>query len=371
MSVIVRGSERGAYLRCQARWWWGYREGLVPRSAGFDALWFGQGIHLALARWYEGPGTVRGPEPAETFTGFAEDAVAYVKTADATEEEVAQYTDASVLGVAMLEGYRALYGRDDHMQVIQAEQPFSMDVPWPKGQDLYDVAAGDIMGVYAGTYDLVWRDLRNDWLVLEEHKTAKAISTRHLSIDTQGGSYWATATRSLRARGLIGPKESLRGIEYNFLRKGEPDDRPRDAQGYATNKPAKADYIHEMGRDYGLTGKESLQTLVDMANNYGVKVLGERSKVQPPRLFERHMVHRTSNEQASQLRRIQSDMFTMQMSRDGTIPVSKNPTRDCGWDCKFYQMCELQERGGNWEDFKRLTYVARDPYADHRKSAEE
>ncbi len=60
----------------------------------------------------------------------------------------------------------------------------------------------------------------------------------------------------------------------------------------------------------------------------------------------------------------------MQMARDGLLPLTKNPTRDCSWDCSHFSMCELQERGGEWKEFKARAYSVKDPYADHRKSAE-
>lgn len=373
---IIRASERRTAMACPQRWWWSYREGLKPKSEALGPLWFGTGVHIALAKWYIGPGLKRGPEPAETWAQFAGEAVAYVKTADATDEQVAKYEDAVTLGDAMLEGYRAQYGRDEHMHIISPEQTFSLELPWPLGQEVYHVQKGSVMAVHAGTFDLVYRDLRHDWLMLEEHKTAKAIMTKHLELDDQGGTYWAVATRTLRARKLIGPNEVLRGIEYNFLRKGLPDDRPRDAQGYACNKPIKADYINALTADgiIALQGKgldkQTLPTLVAEAEKAGLTVLGERSKVQPPPLFVRHMVHRTKTEQATQLRRLQDQALYLQVLRDGTLPLTKNPTRECTF-CDFYNMCELQERGGDWETFRDMTYRVEDPYADHRKSTEE
>ena len=385
---MLRQSERGSFNRCKQRWWWDWREGLVPRSADLGPLWFGTGIHVALAAWYCGPGIKRGPEPGETWERYVADSVAYVKDMRpiGDDERVAKYVDAAALGVIMLEGYRARYGRDEHMHVIAPELTGSTEIPWPKGQNLYDVEEGDVMSVLAWTTDLVYRDLRNDWLAVEEHKTAKQISTRHLALDNQGGTYWAMATRSLRAKGLIKPKEVLRGIEYNFLRKSVPDDRPRDAEGYYVNKPVKADYVRaleshlsearwgseaEKEAEFARLKKLPLAGMEELAIANGLEVLGERSKIQPSALFERHMVHRTSVEQRTQLQRIQDEAFSMWPYRDGTMPLTKNPTKDCGWDCSFYQMCELQERGGNWENFKALTYRSQDPYADHRKSAEE
>jgi PD-(D/E)XK nuclease superfamily len=384
---IIRTSERKDFKRCQARWWWHYREGLKPRGSEKTPLWFGTGIHLALAEWYL-PGLERGVHPAETFAKFAKDGIHSIKTADATDEAVAQYEDSLDLGIAMLDGYIRQYGRDEHMDIIQAEHPFGLDIPWPDAtrQKAYIVDPGDIMALYRGTWDGVYRDLTSMKVKLLETKTAKAISTAHLSLDDQAGSYWAIATMVLRKLGLLGPRERIHGIEYNFLRKALPDDRPKDAEGYACNKPVKADYVAAIeaermkmpapgpaGSWLGppLTGKESLSLLGDIANKMELTVLGERSKVQSKPLFERHTVTRTSPEQRSQLRRIQDEAVQMQLVRDGTVAPTKNPTNDCSWDCDFFAMCELQDRGGEWEDFKRIAYRVADPYADHRKSAED
>jgi hypothetical protein len=376
---IVRGSERTALLRCPARWWWGYREGLVPKGQQFNALWFGEGIHVALAAWYEGPGAKRGPEPVETWLAFVGDSLAYVKTTDPSDEDVAKYEDARTLGEAMLTGYRELYGADNHIHVISPEQSFSFELPWPIDTKLFRLtkdAMKKSMAIYAGRWDLAYRDLRSDNLKLEEHKTAASISTRHLALDNQGGSYWAVATRSLRSLGLIKEREILSGVEYNFLRKGMPDERPKDSEGYACNKPVKADYIAAINAAAGdeffsINPKLTLAALEAEAERLGLTVLGERSKVQPAKLFERHMIHRTRAEQRSQLLRIQTDALLIRAYTEGRIPITKNPTKDCGWDCSFYDMCELQERGGNWQEFRDMKYERRDPYSDHRKSAAE
>jgi hypothetical protein len=369
---ILRTSERRDFKRCQARWWWHYREGLKPKGAESTPLWFGTGVHLALAEWYL-PGTKRGVHPAQTFTEYAEGALRSVKVAEATEERVAQYEDGAELGRILMEGYVANYGTDPHMDIIQAEQTFGLDIPWPGAdrQTLYAVEPGDVLVKYRGTYDGVYRDLRDGKIKLLETKTAKAISTTHLPLDDQAGSYWAVANMQLRKLGLLGVKERLHGIEYNFIRKSLPDERPKDAEGYATNKPVKADYQAALGIGDAEARKMKLDYMENIAKQSGIVVLGERSKVQSPTLFERHTVWRTRPEQNSQLRRIQTEAVQMQMVRDGSVEPTKNPTRDCHWDCDFYTMCELQERGGDWEEFRQIAYRVEDPYADHRKSADE
>lgn len=304
---------------------------MKPKGRASDALWFGELVHIALANWYSGPGLKRGPHPAETFTTLATDELRMMKTDDATEEEVAKYVDMRTMGTVLLETYVQHYGIDPRWSVIAPEQTFSFKIPFP---EWWGEASRAILCDYVGTADLVYRDLDAGTLWLGEHKTAKAVQTKHLPLDEQAGSYWAVMTTSLRKAGLITAKESLRGIMYNFIRKGVPDPRPVDAQGYCLNKD------------------------------------GSRSKVQPKPLLVRHPVVRIRHEQRSQLNRIQKDAAIMEMVRTGELPVTKTTHTSCS-RCDFYEMCMLHEQGGDWQAYKEVAYRVQDPYADHRKTAEE
>ena len=370
--IILRTSERSAYKRCVAKWWWAYREGLKPKGAEKTPLWFGTGVHLALAEWYL-PGTKRGPHPSETFANFAGDAVTAIKVADATEDQVAEYVDGKELGIKMLEGYVQRYGRDEQWSFISAEQAFQLPVPWPKRaenrQGIWDVDDDETMLTYAGTFDGVYRDLGTGRIELLETKTAKAIMTSHLSLDDQAGSYWAVASHVLAAQGLIKPGERISAINYNFLRKALPDERPRDVEGYCTNKPTKAHYQAVLG-DYALKS-DKMEDLQRKADEFGYTVLGERSKQQPMPLFQRELVNRTTAERRTQLRRIQDESLHMRAVREGLLPIIKAPTRNCDWDCDFVTMCKLQDAGGDWKTHREAAYRVEDPYADHRKSTDE
>lgn len=381
MSVpILRTSERRAFKRCPARWWWSYREGLKPVGAEKTPLWFGTGVHLAFAEWYI-PGVKRGRHPAETFEEFAGDSIKSVKQVTTLDEEIIQqWVDAKQLGITLMEEYVKHWGQDGSWDFIQAEQTFSLDVPWPKAEEerqgLYVVDKDTgLLVQYKGTYDGVYRDLVDGRIKLLETKTAKAVQTTHLTMDDQAGSYWAVATHTLREMGKIKPNEHISSINYNFVRKAFPDERPKDAEGYFTNKPVKADYVAALEGYAAQNSTQLLKLTIPQlqteAEVHGLKVLGERSKMQPTPLFVREEVHRTSAERKSQLRRIQDEAVVMQAYRDKTLPIIKNPNRDCTWDCEFFTMCELQDRGGNWQDLKRVGFRQQDPYADHRKSTEE
>lgn len=367
-SVIpqIRTSERVLFKRCKQAWWWAYREGLKPKRAK-TALQFGEWYHVALAAWYL-PGLKRGPHPAETFARIADADMVYIKTQDATEEEVAEWTDLKTLGVTMLEGYVDSWGLDERWEVIEPERTFTFDIPWPEwwGEDVRALLAR-----YVGTYDLVIRDLATGWIWIIEHKTAKTIRVDHLPLDEQGGTYYAIASRALRKAGLISSKEVVKGVLYNFSRKALPDLRPKDPQGYATNKPEKRHYIAALeGQVEGLA-RMSLAQLESAAAALDVPVLGDRSKTQPSPLFHREPMPRTRAELRSQLVRIQNDAGTMEVYRRGELPITKTTHWSCAKLCDFYQMCRLHETSGNWQDIRNIAYRVEDPYAAHRKSTEE
>jgi hypothetical protein len=372
---IIRTSERRDFGRCKQRWWWAWREGLREKGTPAPPLWFGIGIHISLALWYCGPGKKRGPHPAETWTDYCGSELAFIKTQDLTEEQEARYTSAQELGRVMMQGYVDLYGRDEHKLYVSPEQTFKLKVPWTDRQQLFEYVEGAILAYYAGTFDGVWRDYDSGQLWLDEHKTAKVITLGHLPIDVQGGSYWAVAEKTLQDQGLIEATERLRGIQYNFMRKGLPDERPKDAQGYATNLPVKADYVRALTgineRTEGELLKMSQVKLAQLARANHIPIIGQRSKIQPGPLFHREDIHRTRPQRAAMLRHIQDDAVEMQVYRQRLLPLGKTSTKDCQWDCRFYEMCLLQEEGGNWEDFRDLQFKVEDPYADHRKSTDE
>lgn len=373
---MLRTSERLSFKRCQHLWWWAWHEGLEKRGTPAKPLWFGTGIHLALAIWYCGPGTKRGPHPAETWEKYAADAIETVKIPGLTDEAEDIFIGAKELGTEMMENYVKRYGKDEHMFIIQPEQTFDIDVPWPKLPEHHLLLAlaerRKILTKLVGTYDLVYRDLIENEIWLEEHKTAAAISTAHLSIDDQGGTYFATAGRALQKRELIGPKERLKGIEYNFMRKGLEDPRPRNAEGASCNKAGKKHYHAAFDeREIPYKKAAKLDELAAIAEQNGLTILGDVSKRQPAPLFLRERIHRTSREKGAQLRRIQNEAVQIELVRSGVLTPSKTPTRDCSRFCSYFDLCELDERGGDTDHFKRTVYRKRDMYADHRKSTDE
>lgn len=353
--VHIRNSERGTLDRCAQQWWWAWREGLKPKETA-KPLWFGEGIHLALAHYY-GPGRKRRKDFIDVWREFAKEEAEYVRINVGGLDEV-EWIEASALGESMLSEYVKTYEGDKHWDVIATEQEFEVAIPYLDGNGYF---------ILNGTMDGVYRDKNDKRVKLMEHKTAASISVGHLPMDNQAGTYWMVAHTVGREQGWLLPKQNISEITYNFLRKAMPDPRPTDPNGYATNKPGKEAYVSALG----LAGKiPTIAVMEEMASERGLVVLGDISKSQPQPLFQRVGVRRNSRQRKMQLNRIQAEVERMRMYVNGALPVTKSPGRNTCPMCAFKDMCELHESGADWTEFRDALFRKTDPYEAHtRKTA--
>lgn len=377
MSFEIRTSERKTVRRCSQRWEWSYHQELKPKRES-NPLWFGQAVHLALAEWYQ-PGLKRGVHPAETFVKVLEEGK--VDRFDTTnEDDMNEYVASMAMGVDMLKRYVREYGQDPDWEIIAPERTFSVWFPEPGNP------SNKRWLRYVGTWDAVARYVGESnefftkgqiWLL--EHKTAASIQTHHLPVDDQAGAYWALAPIILRRQGLLGPDDVIEGILYNFLRKKEDDPRPQNADGLYCNKPQKQHYLDQMTAvsamydDFKeLSVKMKVEDLAALARKNKFEVFGEPSAIQPPPYLERFPVYRSKGERFTQLQRIRDEARHIESYRMEfpLLPVVKNFTKDCAWDCDFYKMCKLHEAGEDWEEYRDAMFTLWEPYGAHQiKSA--
>jgi hypothetical protein len=318
--ILMRTSERSSLKHCPQQWEWAWRHGLKANSVA-TALWFGQGIHQALAEWYK-PGFVRGPDhPAKTWLEFCASEERYIRDAGGQPDE-AKWVDARDLGTAMMMAYVEEFVLDPTWDVIATEQAFQIRIRTPLAP------TGFI--IFSGTFDGVFRDTKDGSLWLMEHKTAAGFpNIGFLELDDQASGYFLAAEITLRHKGLIGEDEHLAGIMYNYLRKALPDDRPRNAEGLALN------------------------------------MNGTVSKRQDTQRFMRYPVWRSIEQRLRTRESIINDFALSMKYRTGELAVTKTPTKDCVW-CPFFQMCQLHESDADWKEFRDAMFTRRDPYADHR-----
>lgn len=326
----LRNSERQTFTTCPQRWYWSYVDRLrSPTST--PALRFGSLVHGALEEFY-GPGVSRGPRPAETFEKlFLENEREYGKMG--IRDEYGEWHKMLDFGVVLLEAYHKHYGKDDRWYVVATEMPFKVKT--------HDPVTG-LEFTFVGVVDGLWGDRQSarrgkKWgkLYIADHKTTGKDPTKMdeaLILDEQTGSYWAYGVDYLRSTGILKPDQPLSGMLFNFLRKGQPDERPTNEHGQYLNKD------------------------------------GTVSKVQPPPLFHRLMPMRDEAEGDSVRRRTEAQIAAMHYMRTGKLRLWKSPgtlhSPHCNW-CEFRGICELHESGADWEEMRDLTMGTWDPYAQH------
>lgn len=377
MAFEVRTSERKTVRRCPQRWKWGYQDQLKPNRES-NPLWFGQAVHLALAEWYR-PGMERGPHPAETFVKVLEEGKIELAESENVEDQE-EYAASMKMGVDMLKRYVVEYGMESDWEIIAPERTFVVWFPEPGNPSnkrwLRYVGTWDAVARYIGESNSTFTN-GSIWLL--EHKTAASIQIHHLPSDDQAGAYWAIAPIILQREGLLKPDEAIEGILYNFLRKANDDDRPQNAEGLYCNKPVKQHYLDQMGAvsamydDFKtISSKMTIAELSAIASKNKFPVLGDVSKQQPAPYLERFPVVRSKGERRTQLQRIRDEARHIENYRMEfpMLPVIKNFTKDCAWDCDFYRMCHIHEAGEDWEEYRDAMFHTWKPYEAHEiKSA--
>ena len=365
---ILRQSERAAFKRCNWAWYQGYVNKLKPMVENKVAAEFGTMIHVALAEYYL-PGTIRGPHPAETFAKLAKDQVAAVRTTDYTNDEnVSKWEDFSKLGVVLMEKYVEHYQGDPNWDVLDPERRFDVVIPDVRYKPIESEKGKRgfrPIVTLVGTFDLCYRDLADGKVKMTDHKTAARLDTHHLQLDEQASTYIAVATTALRHQGLIGKKEAVTGMVYNFIHKVKPYKEPLKGHYVAALTEATGSDINpETDKPWDKSLKDDLK---DIAEFNEITVLGDPTDIP---LFLRWEVERTYKERQRQIVRISEEARVMGMVRDGTLPLLKTPQKDCNW-CTFFDMCELDETGDKEavDYFVETTMKKHDPYHDHREGA--
>jgi hypothetical protein len=362
VEVLFRGSERKAYRECRLEWHWKYDLRLNPPVTR-GALEFGRGVHKALEVHYP-PGRKRGPHPAKAFDQWM----------DANDANFAQWDeegnrhDARELGVTMLEEYVRLYGDEDHILIVQPEMP--MRVP------VFD-KQGRYLCTWVGRSDALYEDLslrhgKRRRLGFMEHKTAKSIDQEvrvNSGYGDQGLGYAWAGSRFLATAGLLPPGECVDHVLFNWLRKALPDERPRNAEGHALNKPSK-DALLTWCADNGIEvpKKATVDILTVLIESVGgdPAQLGEVSQRQGTPNFHRQRLDYGDHEMEQTSWRIAAEAWERSQVRQGKLPIYKNPAQHCSW-CDFKEACELHEMGGDWKSVLELEFEQWDPYEGHEE----
>lgn len=358
---LLRTSERNDFKRCPWLWDKVWNKGLRSSREPTWA-WFGTAWHKGMEAYYP-VGRKRGKriDVKDAFIEHLDNEVrkVYTQGRDVDETDI---VDGKELGLAMIDGYFDMYGKDSDWEVIHTEQPFQIEVTDPRDPSR-------VLVTYAGTWDALMWNRRTKSFWIWDHKTRKAFPSNFefYGINDQAGSYLWVAPEILRHLGVFGKKDTIEGLVFNTARKAMPYLGDVNEDGLATNKPRKEHYIERI-TEAGLhiPARPTLATLETLTGQYGLKVYGDPSARQPAPLFHREMIYRTEQERVTQAERVQGEAMAMAEMRSGNLPLWKTPTEDCV-RCTMFEYCSLDEADKEaGRQFANATLKRSDPYRDHR-----
>lgn len=365
---LLRTSERSTFKRCRWKWYLEFHEQIKP-MIDVPPLRFGGLLHEALGIYYK-PGIRRGPHPALTFEQLYEEDLtdAAGQTKNYSKPEIDQiWSEHRDLGYDMLGAYIDKYGKDEEWKVLVTEYAFRTIVNHP-------VRIHEPWFYYTGILDGVWENRLTGKKVIPDHKSTKSIQLQYLRMDPQATAYWTFGVDALIANGLLAPNgsEKLDGMLFNFLRKAKRDERPRDADGFYRNKPAKADYAKALKLSRGFNPKWKLEQMNEYADKAGIQVFGEISKSQPSPYHARVTVLRGWAEREGLKQTVLAEFRDIERvheeaihSVDGLPEAYKNAGQFTCPGCWALDMCELHEIQQDWMELRDMTTRSWEPYSAH------
>lgn len=387
---MLRNSERNDFKECPQKWAWRWNERLTlahPPQAG--ALWFGTGYHLVWAEYYTPPkgtennpkrGFIRGRDPHETWDEFCGESYTKIANADYFDEESEQeFIDAKELGHIMIAGQLKMWDGDPQYEVLMPEQRFGIGIKYTVEQLarlanlVQNGGTGTNVAVkVVGTYDMPVRDHADETTsikIIDWKTTSKQARQKQLNKDGQTGTYILSGTAALRRAGLITEKERISGMIFSFARKAKPPENV-DENGVVWNRPTKKVHYQDALTKAGIPweSKDTIPVMSALAESAGIIVRGERSQKQGSPLFWREVIIRSEANMKSQARHIAEEAEIIGKMRAGLLPIYKSPGDHCNW-CMFSDLCDIDEDGGDTEEFKKYMFTKDDPYADHRTGA--
>jgi hypothetical protein len=378
--IPIHASDRATFKRCRRRWDWSspMRNNLVSRadlSGVVLPLWFGSGVHWALAQYYN-PTLQR--DPVESFIYWYE-LVMHGGYVPYEHQELLEITydrkplrresaewwqvrgladilptsdlepfeEHRLLGIGMLEYYRDYAARNDNFAVICEEHTFSIPVLADDGRPVYHIDPRDDEEKQVhlrGTQDAIIQDLETGQFGILEHKTAVRIDEdyhRKLEKDEQCTTYMYAAELEAKLYDL--EYENISFVLYNALRKTYPKPPTELKSGiFSTNRQTESttpelleQFIRDRGLEVVVESDEKLQAYVSYVAEVGDSQFIERTPVRRNRAEIESCGHRIFMEV--------QDMLSNPL-------IYPNPTGDYTClNCQFRAPCIAADDGGDYE----------------------
>lgn len=306
----ISNSEIQVFKRCRRRWWFNYYLWLKPNTEQVTGAFpMGTRVHAALDHYYSMLIDGSSTDAAANNTLLYHD-LSVQDTVENTEGlNIDKYTKEAELTSIMLIGYfnwLAETGADEGLTFIAAEESVSLPIHVGAGEDVTMMALLDIR---------FHRESDGATLFMD-HKTAQELSTplKWFHLNEQFLTYdWILKQ--------VRPEAHTDGGMFNFLRK---------VKRTASAKPP-------------FYGRLEVRHNPAELDSFGKRLLGE-------------------------LRAITSLHKALDSGMDPLSLVYPTPTKDCCWECPYFQVCPMVDRqDGSAERVIELTMQTKDPYERYDK----
>lgn len=409
--IPIHTSDRATFKFCRRQWQWSSpsRHNLVRKVKVHGVvmhLWFGTGIHFALASFYnpvlkqdpekvfeswfetEWNGGVvayneldyyadRDPMPdtkvdvwtVDEHTGLKVPARWYVKGLSELlpQPDVELFMEHKALGIGMMRYYKDYAERNDNFRILQSEHTFSVPVIDPDGIKLtwrddrkmpdwwITENDGNIpwkKEVHArGRQDTIVQDLDTGQYGILEHKTTGRLDEdyfRHIELDEQCTTYMYAAEREAEIYDL--EYKNVDFIIYNALWKKYPkkptilsSGKPSvDRQKEMTTARLFEDTMKELGLQQLMTLDPKIKGYYEYLLDMGDRLYIQRGTP------EMQYVTRNKAQKENAGKRLYYEAMDMLNCQDGYL--YPNPTKNYSClNCVFRSPCIQAERGEDYQ----------------------
>jgi len=335
------------FIQCRQRWYWQSPLRCHLQPAGTPpALFLGQGVHVALDKYYQTPKPRDSRYAAEVLKKWCIDRATKIQeyTGRLWHQERDMINDMYALGAVMLEHYH-LWAEplDEYLEVIETESRFCLDVPTPDNDPKF---TDDIHLTFAGRMDGIVRDVRTGDLYLLEFKTTSRLTNaRYVMRSLQSPAYAWAADR------LYG---DIKGVIYRFLVKKPPHQLKWLAKSgrfsVAMNQKTSYEWAR---RDIEQWAVANDLDPLEAAKEYRTFLLGLHSRGNE--YFKEFIVPRTRYQMDNAIRAVYE--YGKLMSNPD-IPIFTHGGFHCSY-CPFADPCSLMEQGMDYQGLLDAEYGTR------------
>jgi len=350
LKVSIHTSDRTNFKRCRQRWDFSsnIRGNLEPKKP-VTPLWFGTGIHEALAAYYDpevgqpvGTGNTylkkgigilqRAPRDPDygifVFENFVDGWL--TSLGEPSEDQYLWAKENRELGLGMLGNYFKWARINDNFEVIWVEKEFKVEIPGMPGIS------------YSFRCDGLIKTKHHTWLL--EHKTTAQFpdQTEWLMMDDQCGSYLWGLTQ-------LDPPVYAEGVVYNELKKKTPQPlRSLMSGGFSVNRSQDTTFnlaVETLRSEYGKIPKHYWEFL-------------DFLKYKPDNFIKRTPVRRNRKEielLGGMLRHEVLDMLD-------NPSIYRSPSRINCSSCPFIAPCILRWEGGDFQYLLDIEFQEREGY---------